>query len=579
MEKNADFLKERSITDFLNKEYFDYSMYVIENRACPSMIDGLKTGARKILHASFKGSLKNGDTKKVTNLAGETMNYSLYQHGDSSLNGSIITLSQDFNFNLNPLYIDGQNGSLRSQDAASPRYLYVRHSKYTDIWKVDYELLEFEEEEGQKVEPKYYLPIIPVVLTASQIGMAPGYRFSCISYNPLDIIDNCIDYIKNGQLKKTIRPYVRGIKTYNWHYVSDSENSYWVNYGEWMYNKSKDIMWITDLSYDMTFDAFESMLNKYIEQNFIKDWKNFSNGSQINYCIQFETGRLRRELGNEDADTRLPNKFKLIKKVPDDQLWVIDENKKVKHFQSTNDLITYFVDFRLKKYNDRKSLLVNILEKKLNDNSDLCKFIKLIIEGKLKINNRPKADIKVDLTKYNLPDHLINVPISKLTKEEYEALLKENEDIKQELAYIKGTTIEDMYIKDLTELRKRLEKDFPDDTNPNKKKFEGSFKEDKEKEKLAKLKEKEKTEKAKAKIKAEKEKAKVDKEKAKKQKDKDKEKKLKEKEKKQKEKEKLAKEKEKIRKEKEKEKRQKDKEKLQKQKEKLKKQKEKSKKK
>lgn len=574
MEKNTDFLKERSVTDFLNNEYFNYSMYVIENRACPSLVDGLKTGARKILHASFKGSLKNGDTKKVTNLAGETMNYSLYQHGDSSLNGSIITLSQDFNFNLNPLYIDGQNGSLRSQDAASPRYLYVRHSKYTDIWKVDYELLEFEEEEGQKVEPKYYLPIIPVVLTASQIGMAPGYRFSCISYNPLDIIDNCIDYIKNGQLNKTIRPYVRGIKTYNWHYVSDGENSYWVNYGEWMYNKSKDIMWITDLPYDMTFDAFESMLNKYIEQNFIKDWKNFSNGNQINYCIQFETGRLKRELGNEDADTRLPNKFKLIKKVPDDQLWVIDENKKVKHFQSTNDLITYFVDFRLKKYNDRKSLLVNILEKKLNDNSDLCKFIKLIIDGKLKINNRPKADIKVDLTKYNLPDHLINVPISKLTKEEYEALLKENEDIKQELAYIKGTTIEDMYIKDLTELRKRLEKDFPDDTNPNKKKFEGSFKEDKEKEKLAKLKEKEKTEKAKAKIKAEKEKAKVDKEKAKKQKDKDKEKKLKEKEKKQKEKEKLAKEKEKIRKQKEKEKRQK--EKLQKQKEKLKKQKEKS---
>lgn len=577
-EENKNQVKDRTITDFLNNEYFNFSMYVIENRACPSLVDGLKTGARKILHASFKGSLKNGETKKVTNLAGETMNHSLYQHGDSSLSGTIITLSQDFNFNLNPLYIDGQNGSLRSQDAASPRYLYVRHSKYTDIWKADYDLLEFEEEEGQKVEPKYYLPIIPTVLTATQIGLAPGYRFSCISYNPLDIIDNCVDYIKNKVIKKTIRPYVRGIKTYNWQYVSDGENSYWVNYGEWMYNKSKDIMWITDLPYDMTFDAFESMLNKYIEQNFIKDWKNFSNGSQINYCIQFETGRLKRELGNEDADTRLPNKFKLIKKVPDDQLWVIDENKKVKHFQSTNDLITYFVDFRLKKYNDRKSLLVNILEKKLNDNSDLCKFIKLIIDGKLKINNRPKAEIKVDLAANKLPDNLINVPISKLTKEEYEALLKENEDIRQELAYIKGTTIEDMYLKDLAELRKRLEKDFPDDTNPNKKKFEGAFKEDKEKEKLAKLKEKEKTEKAKAKIAKEKEKAKTTKEKEKKKKEKEKLDKQKEKDKKQKEKEKLAKEKEKARKQKEKEKRLKEKEKLQKQKEKLAKQKAKAKK-
>ena len=376
-------VQDRTITDFLNNEYFNYSIYVVENRACPSLVDGLKTGARKIMHASFKGSLKNGETKKVTNLAGETMNYSLFQHGDSSLNGTIITISQDFNFNLNPLFIDGQNGSLRSPDAASPRYLYVRHSKYTDIWKVDYDLLEYEEEEGQKVEPKYYLPIIPTVLTATQIGLAPGYRFSCISYNPIDIIDNCMSYIKDKTLQKTIRPYVRGIKTYNWKYETDNNgNSYWVNYGEWMYNKSKDIMWITDLPYDVTFDAFESMLNKYIEQNFIKDWKNFSNGNQINYCIQFDSGRLKRELGNENTDARLPNKFKLIKKVPDDQLWVIDENGKVKHFSTANDLIMYFVDFRLKKYNDRKSLLVSILEKIgttifLDEDTSISEFVSL----------------------------------------------------------------------------------------------------------------------------------------------------------------------------------------------------------
>ena len=565
-------INTRTITDFLNNEYFNYSMYVIENRACPCLIDGLKTGARKILHAALVGSLKHGDTKKVTNLAGETMNYSLYQHGDSSLNGTIITLSQEFNFNLNPLYVDGQNGSLRSQDAASPRYLYVRHSKYTDIWKVDYDLLEFEEEEGQKVEPKYYLPIIPIVLTANQIGMAPGYKFSCISYNPLDIIDNCEEYIKKKTISKIIRPYVRGIKTYNWKYVAEEDNGYWVNYGEWSYNKSKDIMWITDLPYDITFDDFESMLNKFIETNYIKEWKNFSNGDQINYCIQFESGKLKHELGDESIDTRLPNKFKLIKKVPEDKLWVIDENNKVKHFISPNDLIKYFVDFRLNKYKDRKTLLINILEKKLNDNSDLCRFIKMIIDGKLKINNRPKAEIKKDLIANKLPDHLINVPISKLTKEEYEALLKENEDIRQELAYIKSTTIEDMYLKDLEDLKKRLSKDFPDDTNPNnKKKFEGTFKQDKDKEKLAKLKEKEKKNKEKA-VK-EKEKIKKDKEKAKAKKEKEKAAKEKEKAKKQKEKDKALKEKEKAKKAKEKAKKQKEKEKLAKQKEKLAKQK------
>lgn len=565
-------ITDRTISDFLDKEYREYSMYVIENRACPSLIDGLKTGARKIMHASFKGSLKNGDTKKVTNLAGETMNYSLYQHGDGSLNGTIITLSQDFNFNLNLLFVDGQNGSLRSQDAASPRYLYVRHSKYTDILKADYDLLELEEEEGQLVEPKYYLPIIPLVLTSSQIGMAPGYKFSSIAYNPLDVIDNCIEYIKKKSLSNIIRPYIRGIKTYNWKYEVDKDgNGYWVNYGEWSYNKSKDIMTITDLPYDITFDEFEKMLDKYASEGYIKDWKNLSSGSLINYIIQFENGKLRKEIGSEEIDRHLPNKFGLIKKVPNDQLWVIDENKKVKHFETTNELLMYFVDFRLAKYKDRKSRLIKILTQRLKDNSDLCKFITLVINGTIKINNRPKAEIKADLKSYDLPESMISVPISKLTKEEYEALLKENEEIKKEIEYIKNTTIEDMYLSDLKDLRKKLENDFPEDTNPKKEKFTGTYREDALKAQIAAAKEKEKIQKQKEKEAKEKEKSKAAKQKEKDKKEREKAKKQKEREKKQKEKERAAKEKEKARKQKEKEKLAKEKEKLAKQKAKLKK--------
>ena len=66
---------------------------------------------------------------------------------------------------------------------------------------------------------------------------------------------------------------------------------------------------------------------------------------------------------------------------------------------------------------------------------------------------------------YNLPENLISTPISKLTKEEYEALLKENEDIKREIEYITNTTIEEMYLNDLKNLRKEFVNEFPSDTN------------------------------------------------------------------------------------------------------------------
>ena len=37
-------IEKRTISSVLDKEYRDYSMYVAENRALPSVIDGLKTG-------------------------------------------------------------------------------------------------------------------------------------------------------------------------------------------------------------------------------------------------------------------------------------------------------------------------------------------------------------------------------------------------------------------------------------------------------------------------------------------------------------------------------------------------------
>ena len=377
---NTPIIDNKSVTEFFNSDYTDFTKYVIQSRACPSLIDGFKIGARKIMHAAFNGGIKNGATVKLLNLSGDTMRLSLYAHGDSSLNGTCISMAQDFNDNLNPLTIEGQYGSLRSPEASSPRYLYIKLSKYANlIYKTDIECVKYVFDEGEYLEPYYYLPIIPLSLTSRGLGLSPGYKFNTMSYNPIDIIDNCINILKGKDLI-TIRPYIRGIKTYNWKLIQEGDDIFWENYGEWHYNKSRDVMIISDLPYDLTYNEFEKILNKYLESGYIKDWKDYSTDGKINYSIQFESGRLKKEIGQELTDTHLPNKFKLIKRVPNDSLWVLDENGKVKYFERPNNLIEYFVQFRLNKYNDRKSRLVEVLTKKLKDNSDLCKFIKLVIE-------------------------------------------------------------------------------------------------------------------------------------------------------------------------------------------------------
>ena len=450
--------KKRDITDFLNTDYKEYAKYVIATRCCPGL-DGLKVGARKVMHAAFNGAMKNGQKVKMINLIGDVYSYTMFMHGDAGLTSSIFTKSAEFSDNLNPLEIDGQHGHLRSPNAQSaPRYLSIKLSKYADILKEDYNLLEYVFDEGAYLEPTVYLPIIPLVLTSSQIGMAPGYKFQCsVGYNPIDVIDACIEKIKKGNIKTILHPFVRGIRPDK--FIFDDKLNRWVNTGTYSVDLKHDVLTITDLPYDVTFEDFENTLNDLIEKGFIRDWKNFSQGEKLDYRIIFPKAKLEVETRDEKV-RKLEKTLKLMTIIQPDILNVIDENGHLKYFETPYSLIEYFISWRLTKYNDRKKKLVDVLEEKLKANSAICDFIDLVNSGKIKIQNRKKADIKKDLKSYGLPESVLGIEISKLTDEEKALLKKKNEEIKSELEYIKKTGIEEMYINDLKKLKKDLENDF-----------------------------------------------------------------------------------------------------------------------
>ena len=456
-------ITKRTITNFLNTEYLNYAFSVLEERAIPSAIDGFKPGARKIMHAALAGTTKDGKLYKLLALSGDAMRVSLYSHGDSSLNSTIVNMCKWFNDNLNPLESDSQVGSLRDPDSAgAPRYLYVKHSKYMDlIYKTDYDLLDFVFEEGQYVEPMTYLPIIPTVLCKNNIGVAVGYSMHNQAYDPIDIIEACKEVLnaridKKDKIKTVVRPYLKGIKKENWRF----EEGAWFNYGEWKLNQSKDLMIVTDLPADVSYEDFEKLLYKYKDEDYIKDWKNKSTDGGVNYEIFFPKKQLAIEMKKDRSGKRIANKFKLIKQLPDDLLWLLDENHKLKNFQNKNEVIEYFTLYRLGIYTERKKKLVKILEERIKKNDELVKFIELVCKGKLKIRNRAKAEIKVDMDGYKLPMELISTPMSRCTIEERDELLKQNEAMKKELEYIKNTTEKQMYLNDLNNLKKEIEKDF-----------------------------------------------------------------------------------------------------------------------
>lgn len=460
--ENTTTYTNRNITDFLSKDYLQFAFSVIEDRALPSVIDGFKPAARKVVHAALAGSTKDGKLYKLLALSGDAMRVSLYSHGDASLNSVIVGLCKPFIDNLNPLESDSQVGTIRDPNACgAPRYLYVKHSKYMDlIYKTDIDLTEQIFEEGQYVEPICYYPIIPTVLCKNNQGIAIGYAMHNQSYNPLDVIDACLEQLKSKKdvnvFKTCIRPYVNGTKQENWKLIDGK----WYSYGNWKFNKSKDLLVITDLPADVSYEGFEKILNKMVDSQYLKDWKNLSQDGNIVYECQFFKGQLTKLFKGKNGEQSIINKFKLVKQLPDDLFWLLDENHKLKYFKDKYDVIRYFTKYRLSIYELRKKKLVKILEEKYKNNSELVKFIEFVCKGKLKIRNRSKVDIKIDMDGFKLPISLISTPMSKVTIEERDELLKQNEEIKKQLEYIKNTTEKQMYINDLQSLKQSLLKDF-----------------------------------------------------------------------------------------------------------------------
>ena len=117
-------------SEFVNRELILFS--VADNvRSIPHVMDGFKPSQRKVLFACFKKKLKN--EIKVAQLAGYIGEHSAYHHGDMSLNGTIVSLAQNYcgSNNINLLFPSGQFGTRRmgGKDHASSRYIFTRLEK------------------------------------------------------------------------------------------------------------------------------------------------------------------------------------------------------------------------------------------------------------------------------------------------------------------------------------------------------------------------------------------------------------------------------------------------------------------
>jgi DNA topoisomerase-2 len=339
-----------SYTDFINKELILFSM--ADNiRSIPSVIDGLKPGQRKVLFTCFKRNIRKD--VKVVELAGTVSGLTAYQHGDTSLQQTIVGLAQTFvgSNNVNCLEPSGNFGSRLQggSDSASARYIYTRLSPFARklFHTADEPLLTYNTDDDRQIEPELYVPVVPMVLINGADGIGTGWSSNIPNYNPEDIVSN-LKRMMDGEEAVPMQPWFRGFKGEVTAAGTDR-----FKFSGIIHKISETEVRITELPIRTWTQDFKDKLEEIIKAekipSFIKDYKDYNTHKDVHFEIQIEEKHLAAAV-----EEGLEEKFKLTKSIATSNLVAFDAEGRITKYATVEDILKEFFNVRLKFYEKRK---------------------------------------------------------------------------------------------------------------------------------------------------------------------------------------------------------------------------------
>lgn len=483
--------------DFINKELILFSNSDNE-RSIPSMVDGLKPGQRKVLFTCFKRNDKR--EVKVAQLAGSVAEMSSYHHGEMSLMMTIINLAQNFvgSNNLNLLQPIGQFGTRLhgGKDSASPRYIFTMLSPLARLLfpPKDDHTLRFLYDDNQRVEPEWYIPIIPMVLINGAEGIGTGWSCKIPNFDIREVVNN-IRRLMDGEEPLPMLP---SYKNFKGTIEELAPNQYVIN-GEVAILNSTTIE-ISELpvrTWTQTYkeQVLEPMLNGTEKTPpLITDYREYHTDTTVKFVVKMTEEKLA-----EAERVGLHKVFKLQTSLTCNSMVLFDHVGCLKKYDTVLDILKDFFELRLKYYGLRKEWLLGMLGAESAKLNNQARFILEKIDGKIIIENKPKKElIKVLIQRgydsdpvkawkeaqQKVPDeeeneesdteketeksdsvtdsgptfnYLLDMPLWYLTKEKKDELCRQRNEKEQELETLKRKDPSDLWKEDLAAFIEELE--------------------------------------------------------------------------------------------------------------------------
>ncbi|QNQ82341.1 DNA topoisomerase IV subunit A [Lactobacillus sp. PV037] len=214
MVETTERIKDLPLEEVMGERFGRYSKYIIQERALPDIRDGLKPVQRRILYAMYKdNNTYDKPYKKAAKAVGNVMG-NFHPHGDSSIYGALVHLSQDWKMREPLIEMHGNNGSMDGDGPAAMRYTESRLNKISNLLLEDIDkdtvqmILNFDDTE---YEPTVLPAHFPNLLVNGSTGISAGYATEIPPHNLSEVLDASI-YLLNHPEATTdeLMKYVQG---------------------------------------------------------------------------------------------------------------------------------------------------------------------------------------------------------------------------------------------------------------------------------------------------------------------------------------------------------------------------------
>jgi DNA topoisomerase-2 len=292
-------------------------------------------------------------------------------------------------------------------------------------------------DDGEKVEPEFYSPILPMILVNGAEGIGTGFSCYVPPFNTEAIQHNILCALDQVAMIP-MKPYFKGFKGK----MTKTKDHTWVMEG--LVEKEGTQLHITELPPGKWIQDFKEHLEDLLEKGTIQKYENHSSETTPDFRVW--------GFGGDDPVKELG----LTKTIHTSNMYLIGPNGAVKKYASPEEIIVDYIEIRIGVYKKRKAHLLKGIDGEIQWLSEKARFIGFVIHKRIQVLNVPLDDIHSQLRTENFKEdlwpRLLDIKTYQYTREEVLKLKELCATRIQERENLKATSVVQMWKNNLRDL-------------------------------------------------------------------------------------------------------------------------------